>query len=219
MPLARSSQPSSLPSFTDKGPLLAAQWGHPALPPGNGEAIKCGQCCCQTHKMAAPGQTLLDELPLLPRLLLRELYLLEQSIQVHFSLLVESVSSPGLAVFVEGWLIKAGMPWRKVRLGPATALPSGPCALPDLGSAFWPLPARGRERNPRPQREAAVVDGTQLRRKRWRSGTRGLREVGSESEPRAEGNVDDWLGDPRWETQEMEMSRQSSSMVGAGERR
>lgn len=89
------------------------------------------------HKMAAPGQTLLDEVPLLPRLLLCELYVLEQSIQVHFSLLVESVSSPALAVFVEGWLIKAGMPWRKVRLGPATALPSGPCG--PARPSFCPL--------------------------------------------------------------------------------
>lgn len=37
-----------------------------------------------TCKMAAMGLTLLDEAPLLARLLFRELNLLEQSIQVHF---------------------------------------------------------------------------------------------------------------------------------------
>lgn len=81
------------------------------------------------------GQTLLDELSLLPRLLLCELYLLEQGIQVHFCLLVELVGSEGL-VFVEGWLVKAGVSRRKVRLGPNTALPSGLCAEPGLGSAL-----------------------------------------------------------------------------------
>lgn len=80
----------------------------------------------------------------------------------------------GSAVFVEGWLIKAGKPWRKVRLGLGTAVPSGLCTLPELGSALWPLPPWGREGNPRPQREAAVVDGTRLRRKRWQSGRCGL---------------------------------------------
>ena len=116
--------------------------------------------------MAAMGQTLLDEALLLPCLLLCELYLLEQSIQVHFWLLVESVGSPGLAVFVEGWLIKAGMPWRKVGLGLATALLSGLCSPPDLGSALWPLPPWGQERNLRPQREVTAADGAGLRRKR-----------------------------------------------------
>lgn len=43
--------------------------------------------------MAPMGPTLLDEVPLLPRLLLCELYLLEQSVQVHPWPLVEPLGS------------------------------------------------------------------------------------------------------------------------------
>jgi len=173
--------------------------GRPAFSPGQGKATKCGQRCRQTHRMAAMAQTLLDEAPLLPRLLLCELYLLEQSIQVHFCLLAESVGSLGLAVFVEGWLIEAGMPQRKVRLGPATALPSGLCA-----TEAWTTEGSNSGRQDTAEEEEVAE---------------GCREWWGESEPQAEGSMDDWLGEPTWETWEMELSRQRSSRVGAGERR
>lgn len=44
-------------------------------------------------RMAPMGPTLLDEVPLLPRLLLCELDLLEQSVQVHSWPLLEPVGS------------------------------------------------------------------------------------------------------------------------------
>lgn len=78
-------------------------------------------------RMAPMEPTLLDEAPLLPRLLLRELYLLEQSIQVHSWLLGEPVGSVGRAL-CEGS--------RRV----PTALPSGLCpglGLHGLGTEAW----------------------------------------------------------------------------------
>lgn len=69
-------------------------------------------------RMAAMGPTLLDEVPLLPGLLLCELYLLEQSVQVH--------AGAGGAL----WPCSCQGSW-----GIPTALPSG-LGLPGLGQAW-----------------------------------------------------------------------------------
>lgn len=128
-----------------------------SVPQRNGDAIKCGQRCnrpCWMRRLFSPACFSVSCM------------CWNKASRFISFLFEEPLGSPGVAVFVKSWVVKAGLPWRKVRLDLGTALPSGLCASPDLGYSLWPVPPCVWEGNPRPQREATMVGGTQLRRKR-----------------------------------------------------